>query len=165
MSAFIVLLMLGVTSILGLADARASSSGSCTEEEVSEAEYAFRNCEDSTKATVFQKQGKNDVDICDLLSNYFVGCEQQLEGLSRCKGKDHVSYIKRLSITSLAQVLDSIRPEGTRAKDCSVLAPTTTTTTTTSSTGLSQPRTSGTASSVALTIPTLLAVALMSLVL
>ena len=76
------------------------------------------------------------MEICDLLSNYFVGCEQQLEGLSRCKGKDHVSYIKRLSITSLAQVLDSIRPTGTRAKDCSVLAPaTTTTTTTTSSTG------------------------------
>ena len=56
MSAFTILLL--SCFVLGMADARASTSGLCNEEEVSEAEYAFRNCEDSTKATVLQKQGK-----------------------------------------------------------------------------------------------------------
>lgn len=152
--------------VFGMADARASTSGLCNEEEVSEAEYAFRNCEDSTKATVLQKQGKNGVDICDLLNNYFVGCEDQLDQLTRCKGKDHVSYIKRLSITSFAQVLNSISKGGTKATDCSILNPTTTTTTTTTaSTGLYQPRTSGTAAAAFTSLPTLLLAATLSWVL
>ena len=114
----------------------------------------------------FCTTGKNGVDICDLLNNYFVGCEDQLDQLTRCKGKDHVSYIKKLSITSFAQVLNSISKGGTKATDCSILKPTTTTTTTTTaSTGLYQPRTSGTATAALTSLPALLVAATLSWVL
>lgn len=123
----------------------------CTEEEVSEASYAFRNCEDSVKATTFQKQGQADVDLCEVLDHYFDGCRGQLQELVKCKGQDHVDKIKKASITSFANILDSIWSGSTKASECRALKPTTTTTTTpasTASTGLSQlPRTSGAASS------------------
>ena len=106
--------------------------------------------------------GQADVDVCEQLDNYFVGCRDQLTELARCKGQEHVDYIKRLSITSLAQVLDSIPSarDSTKAQDCSVFHPTTTTTTTTASTWLSQPRTSGSPISSAAAIPTIIMAAL-----
>ena len=107
-------------------------SSQCNEDQISEAEFAFRNCEDSAKANIFSKKSDPNDDLCQILDEMFLGCEDQLDKLAQCKGSVHVEKIKKISLLSIANVLDAIRanPNGKKAIQCPILATTTTSTTT-----------------------------------
>lgn len=136
MSATKIFSVLFTVSLLCL---NAQAAEVCTEDEIKEAEFAFRNCEDSAKATIFSKAAKPDDDLCQILTNLFSGCTDQLETLAECKGSEHVKDIKKISRQSMAMILDQTRPgnTGTKASLCPILLPPTTTTTTTTTTSKS----------------------------
>jgi len=93
----------------------------CTEQQLTEAQRAFRNCVESAKAGIVSTHG-NEVDeelVCKSLENMLVGCESQVSQLAHCTDSSHVNNLKAIHLSSITDVIKAIN-HNVDVSQCSV---------------------------------------------
>jgi len=93
----------------------------CTEQQLNEAQRAFRNCVESAKAGIVSSHG-NEVDeevVCKGLEDMLVGCESQVSQLAHCTTSSHVSNLKAIHLSSITDVIKAIN-HNVDVSQCSV---------------------------------------------
>jgi len=97
------------------------SKSVCTEDELNEAQRAFRNCVESAKAGIVSKHA-NEVDerlVCDSLENMLTGCDREVNQLAYCTDRTHVENLKAIHLSSITDVIKAINHQ-VDVSSCSV---------------------------------------------
>jgi len=98
------------TTVLLCLNFVSSGKNVCTEEQLNEAQRAFRNCVESAKAGIVSSHAdaQNEALVCHSLETMLEDCEAEVDQLARCRGRHYVNNLKAIHMSSITQVMKDI---------------------------------------------------------
>lgn len=98
-------------------------SQSCNPAETTEAENSFKNCVDSAQAGIIERAAKQEgqQNLCEALDNMLSVCQRQTDFLAKCKGTQHAEYVRKLHLSSTADIVHSLN-KNVDVQKCSVFS-------------------------------------------
>lgn len=82
----------------------------CTDQQLTEAQRAFRNCVESAKAGIVSNHAseENEALVCKSLENMLAGCDSQVSQLAHCTDQAHVKNLQAIHQSSITDVIKAI---------------------------------------------------------
>jgi len=100
---------------LAIAFSAPALSLSCSEKQLDAAQMGFRDCMEEKKGRMLdmdaEEVGDIQTEICNGLKDMSEGCQEAVQELAKCNGRERVDHIVAIHINAFTEVLSSVHTD------------------------------------------------------